>query len=198
MLKAVWTDINGITDEMIQSLLPHISEERRLFAMRGKNVAVRGERIMAEVLARYALSCVSGARPETFSFKRTELGKPYQTTVPELFFNISHSGGVVACVVSDSETGIDVECADRVKPKMAGTILCEEEMRLASDELFCTSIWCRKESYLKMLGTGIRVRPSDINTFELERAGECGWLEGVIEQQKKDTFPTFCYAIFGY
>ena len=44
---------------------------------------------------------------------RTKDGKPFFPDIPEVRFNLSHSGDRIACVFSDKETGLDLQVCDR-------------------------------------------------------------------------------------
>lgn len=105
-----------------------------------------------------------------------ESGKPYLMAVDEklgnseyfepdsFFFNISHSGNYVALVWdSHSEVGIDIEDVSRGHKSLslAKRFFSQEEMdyllgleeQKVSEEFI--RLWCRKESYGKMVGTGL-------------------------------------------
>lgn len=177
MLKAIYTDIDQFSNDEIKSLLPHISEERRLFALQIKNSKRFAECVVSEALARVALSLASGIPAGDFVIGRGEKGKPFQTTVPGLFFNISHSNGLCLCAVSDSDVGADIEKSGRIKLKRAKAFLSERELaeyeKAVCDgdrALLATKFWCRKESYLKLLGTGFDRKPAEIDTVSLDEA----------------------------
>ena len=96
-----------------------------------------GYRLLAEMIkTRYAYDL----EKETDSVMRTETGKPYLRLHPELFFNISHSGEWIACVLGNVPVGKLFTQADTEKEK--------------KNILF--QIWTKKESYLKFTGDGIR------------------------------------------
>ena len=91
---------------------------------------------------------------------RIELnGKP---TVDGICFNLSHSGNIVICAVSDREVGCDIERI-REAPKATGRMFTPEEKKALeclegedyNREFF--RLWTKKESYLKMTGEGLRV-----------------------------------------
>ena len=94
------------------------------------------------------------------SREKGEHGKPYFRDHPEICFNISHSGDLVMCAVSDYEIGIDVQEKKQIhKDRVAKRILTSEEFEkyLAApdrSELFFR-IWVMKEARLKWTGEGI-------------------------------------------
>lgn len=103
-----------------------------------------------------------------FTLEKGENGKPILTDTP-YYFNISHSGNVVICVLSDSEVGVDIEevkCTKNIE-NIAKRYFTEDEYNEvlgALDEekhqLF-TRIWTEKESYTKYLGLGISKKFSE-------------------------------------
>lgn len=66
--------------------------------------------LLAEMIkTRYAYDL----EKETDSVMRTETGKPYLRLHPELFFNISHSGEWIACVLGNVPVGIDIQYTEK-------------------------------------------------------------------------------------
>jgi 4'-phosphopantetheinyl transferase len=90
-----------------------------------------------------------------------EYGKPYLKNYPDIHFNLSHSEKYVACAVSDSPVGVDIEYIHDIDMNIAkhyfyGTeyeyILNNKNKKKAFFEL-----WVLKESYMKMTGLGFRL-----------------------------------------
>ena len=110
-------------------------------------------------------------------------GKPWFPDRPELCFNVSHSGGLALCAVSDGPVGADVEL---VRPRRAGLpryVLSEEEHRwyLAQGggwPRFYT-LWTLKEARVKCTGEGL-VRPARTIAVPLLAPGETGALDGLV------------------
>ena len=89
-----------------------------------------------------------------------EHGKPYFCVHPEIRFNISHSGNLVMCAVSDFEIGIDVQekkCmnTDRIAKKIMSPDEYENYLTSPGREDFFFRAWVMKESYVKWTGDGI-------------------------------------------
>lgn len=86
-------------------------------------------------------------------------GKPFLRQHPQLHFNLSHSGSLAVCALSDTPVGVDVEC---IAPMDAGVVsyclsAAEQAHLYASptqERTFC-KLWTRKESCLKLLGQGL-------------------------------------------
>ena len=72
------------------------------------------------------------------------------------YVSISHCEDLVACVVSRTPVGIDIERIRPLKPGLIDRVCTPEEKAYIQDapERFF-EVWTAKESYFKMLGTGI-------------------------------------------
>lgn len=93
-------------------------------------------------------------------------GKPYIVHMP-WHYNLSHSGDYVAIAVGDESVGIDIQQMRSYKDSLVKRFFSEEEAAahecFAADhnwgcrdrtELFY-ALWCRKEAYGKLKGTGL-------------------------------------------
>lgn len=190
-----------MTETDYQSLCSLMDGERRLCLDKIKNTGPRFLSAAAEGLVRSLLCRASGRSAGDFHIYRTEDGKPYQTLIPGLHFNLSHSGKLAACVVADREVGIDIQTLIRKPERVVRKTLCEEEAErmngfrqegsIYSEEgrQYMTRVWCRKESYLKCLGCGIRRELTDINTEQMLREGEYLFFE---YEPEEDYFLTIC------
>lgn len=92
-----------------------------------------------------------GAPLSDFQIKKTPSGKPYFADCGTKF-NLSHSGDYAAAVISDRETGVDIE---RIKPVSARVIAryLKHIITGTSDEDVIEA-WCRRESYGKFTSEG--------------------------------------------
>ena len=87
---------------------------------------------------------------------RTESGKPYFLN-SNLKFNLSHSGGIAACALSDEdEVGIDIECAkksDGQAIKIATRFFSQDDSQaISKDPSAFTRVWSEKEAQSKFFG----------------------------------------------
>ena len=95
-----------------------------------------------------------------YEIKKTALGKPYIEN-SNIYFSISHTNGMVCCVVADTECGIDcekVEPRDKIK-EMTNRYFVGDEITIMegcnySYEEFLR-IWTCKESVGNRLGCGL-------------------------------------------
>lgn len=126
-------------------------------------------------LLAYALKNEYGIDISTLILLADKHGKPYFQGRDELQFNISHSGDIVLCAISDKVIGVDVEKIRSHPEKVVNRVFSERErLQLeASDDtnLFFFRIWTLKEAYVKTLGVGISY-PMKTVSFELENLSE--------------------------
>lgn len=96
---------------------------------------------------------------------------------PQLFFNLSHAKEYAACAISDKSVGIDVECVKTRDVLHMEKILHPQEASILGfvtnpeeKKKFFYECWVTKESYLKNLGCGLRIRPNEfaVNEDKLE------------------------------
>lgn len=142
------------------SLLP---QWRRQAALCYNHESGRRESTMAFRL----LQDMTGLRDIEFSVG--EHGKPWIKGIPDIHFNLSHCKFAVACVVDSVPVGVDIERVGRYSPRLAEYTLSPEEWHYihyaSSDtsiprpyeetDLLFTVLWTKKESLLKLIGTGI-------------------------------------------
>lgn len=120
-----------------------------------------------------------------------KMGKPYLKDEQGVFFNISHTKGVVACGISDRKIGIDVERVRRFNEAVVRKACTKREQEYvfsgADDReralRFCR-LWTLKESYIKAIGKGLSFPMQDI-AF---RIGEQG-IESNIPGWQFEQFP---------
>ncbi len=103
------------------------------------------------------------------AFKIGEYGKAYISNYENIYFNMSHSGKLVACAISDMEIGVDVEYNDpEIDLNIAKNYFYNSEYenimksKNPSDEFF--KYWVLKESYMKYTGLGFNL---PLDSFEI-------------------------------
>ncbi|RAP52493.1 MAG: hypothetical protein BZ137_08615 [Methanosphaera sp. rholeuAM130] len=102
-------------------------------------------------------------------FKTGKYDKPYIVNYPNIHFNMSHSGKYVACAISDTQVGIDIEYNDpTIDLNIARNYFFNSEYeniiksKNPSDEFF--KYWVLKESYMKYTGLGFNL---PLDSFEI-------------------------------
>lgn len=103
-------------------------------------------------------------------------GKPALAGYPSLYFNLSHSGLLVACAVGNKPVGVDVQTIVDVRRSLVNFTMSKEEIAqldsLGSSQeqrLFFTQLWTIKESYAKATGTGLG---HEFPSFRIDANGE--------------------------
>ncbi len=160
MIDIYTLKISECRDTLI-SLLPNLSSRRqKLF----ESALIKDSGLLgaaSEVILAYALSL-----PLPCQYQTDKNGKPYISE--QKHFNISHSGDFVVCAVCEGEVGVDVEKIERMSPRLMHKFLSDEEIRtldnLNEDDIprYLCEKWIRKEAYLKLTGTGLRVSPTTL------------------------------------
>lgn len=95
-------------------------------------------------------------------------GKPYLADYPDIFFNLSHSEGITACIVDRSECGVDCERVREYRPNVMKRAFSEAERAAveaapeSERNLIFFILWTLKEAYIKAIGMGL--------SFPLEKA----------------------------
>lgn len=138
----------------------------------------RLRRLAARLLARHALSARSGHPPGAWRFRTTDDGRP-EPEAPAgtgLRFSLSHTDGLIACLVTDGgrACGVDAEAspaspdavahlprffAERERADLANLAAVAGERERAAR---VAAYWVLKEAYLKALGSGLRRELSSI------------------------------------
>lgn len=161
----VWYRTTGeMSDsDAAMSLSPDERERAARFMFERDRVAF----VAAHDLVRQALSQYADVAPAAWTFVTSKQGKPELDAAHAglgLRFNLSHTRGMVACVVSSGcDVGVDVEALDTqadiralatrfFAPNEAAALdMCPEADRLPR----FIELWTLKESYVKAIGHGL-------------------------------------------
>lgn len=103
-----------------------------------------------------------GLREQSVAIAEGEGGKPFLSEYPQWHFSLSHSGEWAICALSNTPIGVDVEqWQERDYLRLAQRCFsCEETAALQQASSGCRQelffrFWTRKESLLKVTGTGL-------------------------------------------
>lgn len=110
-------------------------------------------------------------------------GKPFFPQYPGLFFNLSHAGKRVMCVISDRPVGCDVEEIRSGYRKVGSRYFTKEEqcfIEAGANTEECDSrffrLWTMKESAVKATGHGLT---QPLNSFTIAISDEGPRIEGL-------------------
>lgn len=104
---------------------------------------------------------------------RGKHGKPYLADYPDIHFNLSHSAGIAACIVSGEPCGIDCERVGEYRPGVVKRAFSDSEKAMLEaagemerDILFFR-LWTLKEAFVKAIGVGVSY-PMDTAVFRFD------------------------------
>jgi 4'-phosphopantetheinyl transferase len=138
---------------------------------------------VSHALVRTTLSRYAPVPPAAWEFCEGEYGRPEisgPTGVPPLRFNLSHTQGLIACLVCrDIDCGVDVERSGRVKHllSVARRVFSTSEIADiqrhtgAAQQGRFTDFWVLKEAYIKARGMGFQLPLREI-TFTIQARGD--------------------------
>ncbi len=163
MIKLAYCNIDNLNLKKAYRLLP-VSRKNKVdrFRFEKDKKLSCGAYLLLEKL----LSEVGVTNP---SFKLGKYGKSYISNFEDVYFNMSHSGKMVACAISDMEIGVDVEFNDpSIDLNIAKNYFFNEEYESImksdnpSDDFF--NYWVLKESYMKYTGLGFNL---SLDSFQI-------------------------------
>jgi 4'-phosphopantetheinyl transferase len=159
-----------------------LNNEERQQQQRFIPPAKKHEFLVTRVLVRSVLGEMLGMSPVALTFVRNEWGRP--ALAPDLIsaplhFNISHTDGLVVCLISsEHEVGVDTERLSRAPTllSLAPRVFSPEELsalrKLPEIEQSqrAVHLWTLKESYIKARGMGLAI-PLEGFSFHFDRGG---------------------------
>lgn len=80
-------------------------------------------------------------------------GKGYR----EVYFSVSHSGDYAVCALNDSPVGTDIEIVGKESRNIAERFFARDELEYITDTESFYHIWTLKESFMKVVGLGMRL-----------------------------------------
>lgn len=168
-----------IPDEQYNRIYEILPEFRRRAADAKKSAEAKRETVLAFYLLMYALKkngyISEYSEFENLKYSEGEHGKPYFGARPDICFSLSHTKGMVLCVLSDEIVGCDIEgknkdregalrIADRFFTKEEANRIRLLDERHAVDEFY--RIWTMKESFVKRNGNGLTQPLDSFSVFD--------------------------------
>lgn len=168
----------GLSKNVFNFLLQLVSEdkqERILRQLKRKNAE---NILLGDILVKYAIKKIFGIKIRDMIFSTDNNGKPYLCNFKDIYFNLSHSGDYVVCVVSNKPVGIDIQKIINVEDLLMRRVCSEEEYKtiIVSKDINneFTKLWTQKEAVLKKNGIGINgdlkncLKNINIQSFKLD------------------------------
>lgn len=170
MVKVYIADATVLKDEQLyRKLYTGLSVSRQTKADRFLFEKDKRLSVAAGALLQYALQLENVREP---SIEIMPNGKPYLVGEESLYFNLSHSEGMVMCAIAEKEVGCDVEKRTVLNRNLAEYVMTEYELdriyglvgEAEQQEMFFR-FWTLKESYMKATGLGIKLEPKSFGMF---------------------------------
>lgn len=155
-------NIDKLGIDFIENFYCFLSEERNQKIQKYKFISDKVNGCAVYILLRYSLKKEYGidTAPE---FIVKDNGKPYLKDYPDIFFNLSHCKNSAACIISDSETAVDINDFRKVNINLAKRICSDKEISILEKidkedkEKEIIRLWSVKECFSKITGEGIRL-----------------------------------------
>ena len=165
MLKVFYAGVNGLTADAV---LHTLSDYRLSRLEKTARPEARAQSLGAET--ELPLKITVG-----------EFGKPELCGIG-LEFSLSHSADMALCAVSNKCVGADIQLHTAYKAALAERFFTKKEAaaiaQAADKNKMFTQTWAVKESYLKLLGTGMH-RP--LSSFDVKCDNGCFSIDGAPE-----------------
>ena len=178
---------DALDEDALNAAIALLSSEELARHERFRVERDRREFAVAHALLRTTLSQFGGLPPDAWRFDSGPHGKPVLApgvSRTPLAFNLSHTRGLVACVVvagapgGTIDVGLDVECVTRstdwrgIASRYFSVAEIAQIDRVAEGARATRffELWTLKEAFAKALGLGLS-QALDATTFELERTG---------------------------
>jgi len=148
---------NGLLNEMLQYI--HMEKRERIKRYIHKEDAYRS--LIGELLVRIAICRRLEIMNSDILYTYNSFGKPYLPKKFDLFFNATHSGEWVACIIDNKEVGIDIQEIQALDYEVVKHVFSVEQSKefkkMDRDRQieFFYEIWALKESYIKFDGRGL-------------------------------------------
>ena len=156
MLRLYYGDVSALTEGEDFPLSAYRAQ--RLSRTRGE--LARQQSLGAERLLYLALRDCAPERVWPPLIREGAQGKP-EWEIEGLYFNLSHSGRMAACVIADRPVGLDVQERGPCREALARRFFApaeQAELAAATDrDGAFVRLWTMKEAWLKASGAGLSV-----------------------------------------
>lgn len=166
----VISDVERLDCLSLAPYLRYLPEDRREKASQFRRDIDRKNCVISYWLLQYGLYKDYGIR--SFSLLYDRNNKPYLSDYPHIHFSISHCDYGCICAIADNPVGVDIQEIRPFSWSVAKHCCSAEEIQLLknsdvpADEF--TKIWTKKESFLKMKGTGILCDLRTVDTIKFQ------------------------------
>lgn len=178
------------TDEKaLDFYLDKLGKERIEHILKNCKAEDRARSLGASLLLLFALQQEDVCVSKLPDFSYAENGKPYFKEFSEIYFNLSHTKNMIACVISDVGVGVDIEHVREIKDITINRVFTEREKTFAGlDKEGYIKLWTAKEACAKVQGKGLADILNGLEVVESENGK-------IIQKLNQDITKTFCYMI---
>lgn len=155
------------------SLLSFVSKERRNKILNYHFDIDKKLSLYAALLTRMEICNWTGISATQLSFSIEPQKKPLLISVPEVYFNFSHTRNFILLGISAcTEIGVDVEKIKKAPFEIADTVFHPLEKEYIfntpkeSRNLCFYQIWTQKEAFTKQSGIGLSCNLTDLNMLD--------------------------------
>ena len=153
--------------QVTPAALALLNADERAQQQRFIPVAKQHEYLVTRVMVRTVLGKMLGLAPAALTFSVNQWGRPTLSpglAASPLHFNVSHTDGLIVCLVSSShEVGVDTELLTRAPNvlALAPRVFAPMErielaaLPIAQQAKRAVVLWTLKESYIKARGMGL-------------------------------------------
>lgn len=149
-------DVNDVPPEAWETLFAQMDPPRQERCQRYRRQADRRRCILADALARHALSQATGADPASIVFELQPGGKPRAVGL-DMEFSLSHSGSLVLCATAPFPVGVDLQRHRPLSPALVRRLARAGYQGDNDADFF--DWWVRQESAGKLTGQGLSLSP---------------------------------------
>lgn len=158
MLECAYISVKNIDVEN-DRIFDYLSPERANKVKRLQSPDAKRESAGAELLLNSLFGMLFPKEQLPVRISTSDNGKPFFPDYENLYFNLSHSNGIAACVISDLPVGIDIQYMGKYDTKISERFFTADEQKyiFQSDDkdLAFYTIWAKKEALLKCTGRGM-------------------------------------------
>lgn len=150
--------IGNIKEYSTEYLKTFVAKERIISSMKYRFDDDRKRSLLAHALLNRAVSEIYPDKPLPVMPVADEYGKPHLfIDNREFHFSISHSGDYAVCAINDSPVGVDIETIGKGGDSIANHFFAKAELKYIRDAESFYHIWTLKESFLKVVGLGMKL-----------------------------------------
>lgn len=157
-------------NELYLSALKELSDSEQVRNLKYRRWQDRQANILGKLLLKQGLILLS-LNNSLKDIAYTEYKKPYFKNGP--YFNVSHSGNYVVCVLANIEVGVDIEQISESDFNLFHNVFTSKEWEFINAAKGAIKnnfykLWTRKESIIKANGKGMYINLRDFEVLEKE------------------------------